>query len=61
MIKSILPLAVATVALSGCVIDAGGDWHDDMSLEARTQLATEACGVGEVKSVTTDGFSCKTD
>jgi len=59
MTKFILPLAVAGVALSGCIIDAGSDWHDDMSLESRTKLATEACGPGNVKSVSNDGFTCK--
>ncbi|MEO1656550.1 MAG: hypothetical protein AAFR65_02410 [Pseudomonadota bacterium] len=62
MTKFILPLAVASVALAGCVIDAGGGgFHDDMSLQKRTNLATEACGQGNVKSVSTDGFTCKED
>ncbi|MEM0929987.1 MAG: hypothetical protein AAGI89_11925 [Pseudomonadota bacterium] len=59
MTKFIIPLAVASVALSGCIINASDDWHDDMSLETRSKLATEACGPGNVKSVTKEGFSCK--
>ncbi|MEM6914276.1 MAG: hypothetical protein AAF511_09895 [Pseudomonadota bacterium] len=59
MIRFILPLAVASVALSGCIIDAGDDWPDDSSLEMRTRLATDACGPGNVKSVSREGFTCK--
>jgi hypothetical protein len=51
---------LSAAALSGCVIDAGGDgWDDETSLSERTRLAVEACGQGNVAKVTSSGFTCK--
>jgi hypothetical protein len=62
MKKTILPLALlSSVALSGCVIDAGSDgFESDTSLSERTRLAIQACGEGNVAEVTSRGFECKT-
>jgi len=62
MKKIVLPLAILTVGLSGCVIDAGSDgWSHEGSLEERTRLAIEACGAGNVAEVDGTGFQCKTE
>lgn len=63
MNKIIVPLgALAALALSGCVIDAGSDgFESSTSLSERTRLAIEACGKGNVAEVDGNGFECKTD
>ena len=58
---SMIAGALLAVSLTGCVAVSGV--HDDVdAVAANTDLAIRVCG-GErnVKEVTDDGYSCKTD
>ena len=57
---SMIAGALLALSLTGCIAVSGV--HDDDAVRVNTDLAVRVCG-GEqnVKEVTEDGYSCKTD